>query len=166
MPERAVHIRSAEPTDAEALAALFACPRVIANTLQLPYRSLDFRRGRLQPDPTIHRLVAEVDGRLVGELGLHLEPNPRRAGVASFGMAVHDDYQGQGVGSALMAAMLDLADNWLGLRRIELTVYTDNAPAIRLYEKFGFLIEGTARAYALRAGSYVDAYFMARLRLR
>ena len=165
MPETAaVHIRSAEPSDAEALAAIFACPRVIANTLQIPYRSLESRRARLQPDESQHRLVAEIDGRVVGMLGLHLEQNPRRRDCAWFGMSVHDDYQGQGVGSALMAAMLDLADNWLGLRRIELTVYTDNAPAIRLYEKFGFLIEGTGRAYALRAGSYVDAYFMARLR--
>jgi L-phenylalanine/L-methionine N-acetyltransferase len=59
--------------------------------------------------------------------------------------------------------MIDLADNWLGLHRIELTVYVDNAPAIHLYEKFGFVIEGTARAFALRGGEYVDAHTMARL---
>jgi putative acetyltransferase len=73
-------------------------------------------------------------------------------------------YQGQGVGTALLAALLDLADNWLGLRRLELQVYTDNAAAVRLYETFGFLIEGTARQLALRGGVYVDAYSMARLR--
>jgi putative acetyltransferase len=64
-----------------------------------------------------------------------------------------------------MAAMIDLADNWLGIHRIELSVYTDNAPAVHLYEKFGFAIEGTARQFALRGGEYVDAYYMARLRL-
>jgi len=64
----------------------------------------------------------------------------------------------------LIAAMVDLADNWLGLRRIELSVYTDNAPAIHLYGKFGFVIEGTARQFALRNGVYVDAHMMARLR--
>jgi len=45
-----------------------------------------------------------------------------------------------------------------------LSVYTDNAPAIHLYEKFGFIIEGTARQFALRNGVYVDAHMMARLR--
>jgi putative acetyltransferase len=80
------------------------------------------------------------------------------------GMSVHDDYQGRGVGTALMAAMVDLADNWLGLRRIELQVWTDNAPAIHLYEKFGFAIEGTGRQFARRAGELIDAYYMARLR--
>ena len=47
--------------------------------------------------------------------------------VGSIGMAVRDDWQGKGVGTALMEAALDLADNWLNLTRIELSVYVDNA---------------------------------------
>jgi putative acetyltransferase len=70
--------------------------------------------------------------------------------------------QGQGVGSALMAALCDYADRWLGTLRIELTVYTDNEAALKLYRKFGFEIEGTMRGYAMRDGRYVDAYAMAR----
>ena len=57
---------------------------------------------------------------------------------------------------------LDVADNWIGYTRLELTVYTDNAAAVALYRKAGFVIEGTARRYALRNGEYVDAYMMAR----
>ncbi|MBN1565512.1 MAG: GNAT family N-acetyltransferase, partial [Anaerolineae bacterium] len=86
------------------------------------------------------------------------------AHVADLGMMVHADYQGRGVGSALMVAALDLAENWLNISRIELTVYTDNAVAIALYEKFGFEIEGTLRDYAFRGGKYSDTYLMARLR--
>jgi putative acetyltransferase len=63
-----------------------------------------------------------------------------------------------------MAAMIDLADNWLGIRRLELTVYADNTAAVHLYEKFGFRIEGTLSQFARRAGTLVDAYSMARLR--
>lgn len=47
---------------------------------------------------------------------------------------------------------------------VELHVYTDNARAIHLYEKFGFSIEGTHKAFAFRDGTYVDAYSMALLR--
>jgi putative acetyltransferase len=79
-------------------------------------------------------------------------------------MSVHDAFQNRGVGSALMRAMIDLADNWLGLRRLELEVWTDNTLAIHLYEKFGFAVEGTGRQYARRAGELVDCYFMARLK--
>jgi L-phenylalanine/L-methionine N-acetyltransferase len=78
-------------------------------------------------------------------------------------MAVRDSWQGKGIGSALMQAALDLADNWLGLRRLELRVYADNARAIALYRKFGFEVEGTHRAYAIRDGVYVDSLSMARL---
>jgi len=65
--------------------------------------------------------------------------------------------------AALMLAALELADNWLNVLRIELTVYADNAAAIALYERHGFQIEGRLRAYALRGGRYVDALAMARL---
>jgi putative acetyltransferase len=51
----------------------------------------------------------------------------------------------------------------LQLRRLELEVYTDNAAAIRLYEKFGFTIEGTMVDFAFRDGQFVDTYLMARL---
>ncbi len=160
-----LRVRARELRDAEALTAISACPGVIAGTLQLPFRSVETWRGRLSTaDPLVHGLVAELDGRVVGSLTLHVEANPRRRHTGGLGMGVHDDYQGRGVGSALVAAALDLADNWLGLERLELTVFVDNAPAIALYKKFGFEIEGTARRFAWRNGAYVDAYTMARLR--
>jgi L-phenylalanine/L-methionine N-acetyltransferase len=79
-------------------------------------------------------------------------------------MAVRDDWQGKGVGTALLQAAVDLADNWLNLTRLELEVHTDNEPAIRLYKKFGFNIEGTLAQYSFREGQYVDSHLMARLR--
>jgi putative acetyltransferase len=79
---------------------------------------------------------------------------------------VHEDWHARGVGTRLMEALIDLADNWLGALRIELTVYCDNEPAMKLYRKFGFEIEGTHRAFALRDGQYTDSYAMARLHPR
>ena len=79
-------------------------------------------------------------------------------------MAVRDDWQGKGAGTALMKAALDQADNWLNLERLELDVYCDNEPGVRLYRRFGFEIEGTLRRFAFRGGVYVDSFVMARLR--
>jgi len=89
---------------------------------------------------------------------------PRRRHVGEIGMAVRDDWQGKGVGTALMQATVDLADRWLNLTRLELEVYTDNEPAIRLYNKFGFVMEGTLTHFAFRDGEYVDAHVMAHLK--
>lgn len=63
----------------------------------------------------------------------------------------------------MLSAAVDLADNWLNLKRLELTVYVDNDPAINLYKKFGFIIEGESALYAFRNGEYVSVYHMARL---
>ncbi|HEV2108142.1 MAG TPA: GNAT family N-acetyltransferase [Thermomicrobiales bacterium] len=159
-----VHIRPEQPADAEAIAAIMNCPGVVAGTLQLPWTPSEQWRERMAQRPAgTHSLVAELDGRVVGTLGLHVETRPRRNHTGSIGMAVHDQARGRGVGTALMVAVIELSDRWLNLRRLELTVYVDNAPAIHLYQRFGFEIEGTARDYAFRDGAFVDAYSMARI---
>lgn len=159
-------VRPATLADVDAIIRIFSGPRAAAGTLQNPYESPDARRKRLENlQPGSYSLVAcTPEGEVVGNLGLHASQRPRRSHVAELGMAVRDDWQGRGVGTALMAAACDLADNWLPVTRIELTVYADNAAAIALYRKFGFEVEGTLRRFALRAGRYVDALYMARLR--
>jgi putative acetyltransferase len=166
MQAEGLQIRRAEPDDYPAFYEIFGGSRAYAGTLQLPYPSLETWRRRLaEPDEGSYNLVAVDGGRVVGSFGLHTFPKrPRRWHAGSVGMAVHDDWQGRGVGSALMRAGVELADNWLNLLRLELEVYADNEPAIRLYERFGFEREGTLRQYAFREGRYVDSYVMARLR--
>jgi len=158
-------VRRAEPADAEAIHSTFSGPKVIAGTLQLPYPSIEMWRKRLNElSPTDFLLVAAINGDVVGNLGLHeAGKSARRRHVGSIGMCVRDDSQGRGVGTALMKAGIELADGWLNYQRLELNVYTDNLAAQALYRKFGFVIEGTYRAYAFRDGQYVDSYAMARL---
>jgi putative acetyltransferase len=81
-------------------------------------------------------------------------------------MAVRDDFHGRGVGTALMVALINLADNWLNLHRLELEVFVDNEPAIHLYQKFGFVIEGRLVDFAFRDGEYADVFVMGRIRAR
>jgi putative acetyltransferase len=164
-PKRSrIEIRAAEISDVEALTRIYAGRNAYAQTLQLPLQSTELWRKRLATnDDTQITLVATVAGEVVGNLGLTRFTRPRRAHVGEIGMGVRDDWQGKGVGSALLTAALDLADNWLGLRRIELNVHADNESAIALYRKFGFAVEGTHRAYSLRNGVYVDSLSMARL---
>jgi putative acetyltransferase len=159
-------IRRAEPGDYEALHRIFSAPKAIRGTLQLPFPSRELWRERLAERPEgLFSLVASVDGDVVGSLSLRTFPNrPRRRHVGEIGMAVRDDWHGQGIGTALMEAAVDLADNWLNLTRLELTVFTDNAPAIHLYETFGFATEGTLVDYAFRDGRYANCFAMARVR--
>ncbi|MFZ6649546.1 GNAT family N-acetyltransferase [Undibacterium sp. TJN25] len=159
-----IFIRRAEPNDAAQIQRVYASSNTYAGTLQLPHPSVEMWQDRLkQTSPNDTLLVAVYDGVLVGTAGLHIEEGARRRHVAALGMGIADSFTGRGIGTALLAELLSLADNWLNLLRVELTVYTDNAHALHLYNKFGFEIEGTLRSYALRNGAYVDAHAMARL---
>ena len=165
-----VTIRRATPADAPGYARVMADPAVYPGLMQLPYNDEQQWRERLTEITGAGKvdliLVAERDGTIVGNAGLHpltLAPQVRRRHVGSIGIAVASEAQGQGVGTALMQAMCNYADRWLGLLRLELTVYVDNAPAIALYRKFGFEVEGRLRGYAMRDGELVDAFSMARI---
>lgn len=160
-----ITVRHTEPSDFEAVQRIFTQPEAFANTLQLPYPSRESWRKKLaDPPPGLYSLVACIGEEVVGQAGLHVSPRPRQRHVGDVGIAVRDDWQSKGVGTRLMSALLELADGWLNLTRLELTVFSDNAPAIALYEKFGFVREGTHRQHSFRAGVFVDAYTMARLR--
>jgi L-phenylalanine/L-methionine N-acetyltransferase len=157
-------IRAREPGDWPEVAALMDLPKVRFGTLRLPLASKDQWRKMMEAPPEgTTGIVAVLDGCIVGNAGL-IQQKGRRSHVGDIGMSVHDDHCGRGIGSALMAALIDAADNWFNLRRLELTVYVDNEPAIRLYRKFGFEVEGTRRADAFRDGRFVDSFAMARLR--
>ncbi|MBB6484966.1 GNAT family N-acetyltransferase [Rhizobium lusitanum] len=161
---RPVTIRATRVSDAEAIAAIANLPGFRAGTLRLPFQNIEETRQWLEkPSPNSTGIVAEVDGQVVGSAGL-TRLSGRRIHIGQIGMGVHDDFTGSGIGSALLGALIDTADNWLAIKRLELTVYADNIPAIGLYEKFGFETEGRLRAFAFRNGEFVDALTMARLR--
>lgn len=157
-------IRAARLEDCEALTALVNLPGFRAGTLRLPFQRVEQTRKRL--DREMHEslnLVAVLDEQIVGSAGFDRHTG-RRSHAAGLGMGVHDDHWGKGIATALMTALVGAADNWFAIKRLELTVFTDNTRAIRLYEKFGFEPEGVQQAFAFRAGQYADALNMARLR--
>jgi putative acetyltransferase len=108
-----ITVRHAEPDDAEAIHRILSGARATAGTLQLPLQSLEGVRKRFSETPEgLYHLVACVEDEVVGHLGLETFTRPRRRHVGEIGMAVRDDWQGRGVGTALMQAALDLADKW------------------------------------------------------
>ena len=167
MTDDTLTVRRARPTDAADMARVMADEGVYANLMQLPYPSEAVWRARLEemaaPASTAVLLVAEREGRVLGSAGLHPAAQIRRRHTAMLGISVDPACRRQGVGGALMQAVCDYADGWAQVLRIELTVFTDNAGAIALYQRFGFRVEGTHVAYAMRQGAYLDVHSMARL---
>ncbi len=161
-----ITVRPATEEDAEAFAKVFSDRSASNGTLQHPYTSPEVWRLRLASNSGTRQvmLVALVNGRVVGNAGLHaLSDNPRQKHVCGLGISIAHAYQGRGVGRALMNACLDFADQWANYSRVALTVHADNTRAIELYESLGFQHEGRMRDFSFREGGYVDALFMGRL---
>ena len=106
--------------------------------------------------------VAIDGGRVVGWCDVMPKPREllRHSGV--LGMGVAATHRGHGLGGRLLGATMDAAAG-RGLTRIELMVRSDNAPAIGLYRRFGFELEGSCRRFMLVGEQYYDALLMARI---
>ena len=164
-----VTVRRATVADAEGFAAMLGHPEVFPWLLQMPYANPELWRVRLAENavpgkPDVLLVAVTGDGELAGGAGLHpAGASPRKRHVMMLGMQVQPAWQRRGVGTALLQALCDYADNWLGLLRLELEVYADNHKAQALYRRLGFVEEGRHRCDALRDGVYVDSLSMARL---
>jgi putative acetyltransferase len=158
-------IRPQRLEDVAAMHNILRHPLVARTTLQIPSLEYGDALARFKDSaPFRHRFVAEIDGQVVGSASLTARQNPRSKHCGGIGMGVHPDYWGLGIGSQLMAKLVDMADNWLNLRRVELEVNTDNPAAIHLYKKFSFEIEGTKRFQSRGDGRWGHTHFMARIR--
>jgi ribosomal protein S18 acetylase RimI-like enzyme len=108
-------------------------------------------------------VVAELDGRAVG-WGKINHPTPLAASRHVWhvtGLAVDPGHEGQGVGHALMEALIAEA-RARGGRRITLRVFGPNERAQRLYKRLGFEVEGVLRGeFRVGDGDYVDDLCMA-----
>ena len=134
---RAIQIRRVTAGDAVALAHLMADPAVQPNLMQLPYTNEAAWRKRLEDQPPpgqpdVQLLAERPDDSgqmvMVGQAGFNAAGLAvRRRHVVSMGIAVAPSAQGQGVGTALMQALCDYADQWAAILRIELQVFADNA---------------------------------------
>ncbi len=107
-------------------------------------------------------LVAFVSSDLVGTLKIAGNRRKRTCHVAELSIAVDKEWRGLGIGSALMEEGLEWARKH-GIERIELTVVDSNVRAMRLYEKFGFTVEGIKKKAVKLSDGYHDVYIMARL---
>lgn len=164
------YIRPIEIGDGKGINELRRMPGVFENILGIPSERIKRNEDYIANlDVNQHQFVAisklENDQEvLIGTAGLTVYANHRMRHSGAIGIMIHKDYQNQGVGSALLSKLMDVADNWLMLVRIELTVFEDNARAIRLYERFGFEKEGIKRLAAIRNGKYENEYIMARIK--
>lgn len=157
-------IRAAVPADAEAIVAFNG--RVASEAAQFlaydidPVTGADMLKAKLAAGPGGDGvLVAEADGALVGMLLLRRHLHPAYRGVLQLGLAVDPDRRRQGIGRRLLRTAIVSARS-AGVRRLQLAVVASNRPALDLFHREGFSIEGRLVEAAEIDGRRVDVVAM------
>lgn len=158
-----IGIRTPLPQDIPALLALVSQPGVQHGTGRMPYPSEAWVRARVEGQhENTYSIVGTVENTPVAWANL-VRKTERRAHCGVIDISVRDDHHGQGIGRAMLGELIRIADEALGLRRLELDVLTANTAAIALYESLGFQKEGRLRGALLTQGVLQDLWIMARL---
>ena len=159
-------LRAARPTDARALASLFADVRREGRWLVTPASAVSqpseaFYIGEMIRDSSSLAVVAEADGEVVGNVLISVERSVVSDHVGTLSICVADGWREVGIGSALVKAAQEWAKE-RGLAKVALGVFPDNARAIAVYEHTGFEREGLRRRqYRVPGGEYRDELLMA-----
>lgn len=162
-------IRRAVPDDASAVLSYLV--RAGAETANLSFGAEglgvpeEIERAyiaRVATSATALLLVAEVENEIVGALAFEGGPRPRTRHAGEFGVSVLRAYWGTGTGRALVEALIAWAEASGVIRKLDLRVRTDNARAIALYERLGFVREGIRTRDMLVDGVFHDALLMGR----
>jgi RimJ/RimL family protein N-acetyltransferase len=157
---RIVTVRSYKSDDFEAMVSMFQQLSKEALRYGLP----PYDRTRLQ------RWVPGLDGRVtllaideervVGVATISSPRSPRLRGIGEFVTYIHQDYHGKRLGTFLTRTILEEARR-KGFHRVSLQVVADNVPAIKAYERAGFIQEGRLKDAFLDAnGKYHDELVM------
>ncbi len=143
-------VRPATPDDAPGIAAMrevvAAEGRWLGREAPLPPAFADQVRAAIDAGDGLH-LVAELDGEVVGDGGLHRDGHGR-AGVF---MSLLPAQRGRGLGGDLLDACLAWARQQPDLHKLELEVWPHNERALRLYRSRGFVVEGYRHRHWRRA---------------
>jgi RimJ/RimL family protein N-acetyltransferase len=105
-------------------------------------------------------IIAELQGRIVGNLFYSGGARKRIAHTGEFGVSVLKEFWGQGIGKELIKYLIEFCKQSRIIRKINLKVRSDNYSAIHVYKKLGFIEEGVITRDLLIRGDFYDSILM------
>lgn len=105
-------------------------------------------------------IVAEVEGKIVGNLNFSGGGRPRIEHAGEFGVSVLKEYWGMGIGTELIQYLIAWCRQSNIIRKVNLRTRTDNFTAINIYKKLGFVEEGIITRDAKVNDQFYDSLHM------
>ncbi len=163
MDQNQITIRSIEPNDASAFNALKKT--IEAESPYMLYDKDENQTTDAQQESFIERVtspnsasnlfVLDFHGDLVGFMALMGGQLNKKKHSREIAMGVLKSHTGKGLGKRLLTHAISFSKK-TGITRLELTVISENMPAIGLYEKIGFNLEGIKKCSIRIGGRLLD----------
>jgi RimJ/RimL family protein N-acetyltransferase len=119
----------------------------------------EFIRKCLTSDNQLY-ILGSIDDTIVAILNFSAGRRPRVRHSGEFSMSVRKQYWGLGIGSLMLDMLIEWARSTQIVKKINLRVRTDNQRAVLLYERKGFVREGTIHKEILFDGKFYDHHWM------
>jgi RimJ/RimL family protein N-acetyltransferase len=165
---RTFTIRRPEESDAESIInyskILFASTDQVLTTSEEYTITVEHEKiwiNNANQNPNAITLIAELNNQMIGLLFFVPNTKKKNAHTGEFGVSVHPDFQGLGIGRILIEALLKWARDNVNIEKVFLNVFATNQKALKLYKDFGFIEEGRhIKAIKQLSGEYVDVLQM------
>jgi RimJ/RimL family protein N-acetyltransferase len=117
----------------------------------------DFVRNAREQDNSILLVCLDRDA-IVAVAGIHGQQFRKFRHCAEFGVSVRREYWGKGIGQQLTKRIINWSKENSVIKKISLHVNAENEIAIKIYEKLGFIREGTLTNDFFYEGRYIDTH--------
>jgi len=165
---RSFFIRQATEGDAQCIInysmVLFSSTDQVLTTLQEYTMTIENEKlwiNDLNQNPYALLRIAELDNCIIGLLFFNSGTKSKNSHTGEFGVSVHPEFQGIGIGRLLIGELLSWAKANAQIEKVFLNVFATNGRAIKLYTDIGFIEEGRhVKAIKQPTGEYVDVVQM------
>lgn len=156
-----MNIRALERTDLKNIHVINNKVETMRLWFEEPYESLDELFSLYDKhihDNSERRFVIDVAGVFAGIVELMSIDYIHRS--CEIQIVITHDFSGKGYAQKALKKGVDYAFNALNMHKVYLWVDVENAPAVHIYKKLGFEIEGTMKEQFFAGGKYRDSYYM------
>jgi RimJ/RimL family protein N-acetyltransferase len=167
-----IQLTEYQSTDRAACVEYLSDQEIYARTLRIPspYTDKDFdswleidREATKQHGRLAHWAIRNEQGAFLGGLGL-VSGQAFESHRAEIGYWLGKPHWGQGIMTAVVRRICEIAFAEFGLVKITAHVFSDNSASARVLEKCGFQLEGLLRKHYLKDGRLLDSRLLARVK--
>jgi len=162
-------IREGRISDSEELQK---CAKSYLKSKQIPLTELEFNELAKNHEEWIKKfidgkndllLIAEHNGTIVGNIDLMINGRQMLKHTGYIGMGIHEDWQGLGIGTAMLKILIDWVDHNPDIEILWLQAFSNNEKGLRLYSNMGFEETGRQKGFIkTEFREYIDNVIMTR----